>query len=62
MNVKKLTVINNTPQEPHRFTKRIGSTTYHVSVRFSETSKETADDKIARMIRSDVALRKAANQ
>ena len=62
MNVKKLTVINNTPQEPYRFSKRIGSTTFHVSVRFSETSKETADDKIARMIRSDVALGKAVNQ
>ena len=48
--------------EPYRFTKRIGSTTFHVSVRFSETSRETADDKIARMIRSDVALRKAVNQ
>ena len=47
--------------EPYRFTKRLGSTNYHVSVRFSETSRETADDKIARMIRSDVALRKAAN-
>ena len=62
MNVKKLTVINNTPQEPYRFSKRIGSTTFHVSVRFSETSKETADDKIARMIRSDVTLGKAVNQ
>ena len=50
------------PQEPYRFSKRLGSTTYHVSVRFSETSRETADDKIARMIRGDVALRKAANQ
>jgi len=59
-NLKNLTV--KTPQEPYRFNKRIGSTIFHVSVRFSETSKETADDKIARMIRSDVALRKAANQ
>ena len=47
--------------EPYRFTKRLGSTTYHVSVRFSETSRETADDKIARMIRSDIAQRKVAN-
>ena len=43
--------------EPYRFTKRIGSTTFHVSVRFSETSRETADDKIARMIAGAVLLR-----
>jgi len=61
MNLKNPTVKINTPQEPYRFKKRIGSTTYRVSVRFSDTSKETADDKIARMIRSDVALRKVAN-
>ena len=36
MNVKKLTVINNTPQEPYRFTKRIGSTVYEVNVYFNQ--------------------------
>ena len=49
------------PQEPYRFTKRLGSTTYHVAVHFSRTSKETADEKLIRIIRNDVALRKAAN-
>jgi hypothetical protein len=58
-NVKKLTV--KEPQEPHRFVKRLGSTTFHVSIRFSETSRETADDKIARMIRNDMALGKVVN-
>ena len=50
------------PQEPYRFTKRLGSTTFRVSVRFSKTSRETANDKIVRMIRSDVALGKVVNQ
>ena len=59
-NVKNPTV--KVPQEPYRFVKRLGSTTFHVSVRFSETSKETADDKIARLIRGDIVLGKAANQ
>jgi hypothetical protein len=35
------------------FRKRIGSTTYEVSVYFSETSKETFDEKILRMIRNE---------
>ena len=33
-----------------QFTKRIGSTTYKVSVHFSRTSKETMQDKILRLI------------
>jgi hypothetical protein len=32
--------------------KRIGSTTYEVAVHFSQTSKETLDDKIMRLIRN----------
>ena len=36
--------------EPHKLLKRIGSTTYEVSVHFSQTSKETAQDKILRLI------------
>ena len=34
--------------------KRIGSTTYFVSVHFSEKSKETLDDKILRLIEREV--------
>jgi hypothetical protein len=49
------------PQEPYRFVKRLGSTTYHVSVRFSETNTETADEKIVRMIRGDVKMGMAVN-
>ena len=42
------------------FTKRVGYTTYHVGVHFSEVSKETAEDKIARLIRMETQNRKAA--
>lgn len=35
------------------FKKRIGSTTYVVSVHFSKTSRETIEDKIMRQIKSD---------
>jgi hypothetical protein len=35
--------------------KRIGSTTYLVAVRFSETSKETMQDKILRLIEREVS-------
>ena len=69
MNVKNPTVKNQLPQEPHRFKKRIGSTTFHVAVYFNPNAKETAEDKIIRLIRNDTALversttglRKAAN-
>jgi len=33
--------------------KRIGSTTYKVRVHFSETSKETINDKIVRLIQNE---------
>lgn len=35
------------------FKKRIGSTVYAVSVHFSRTIKETAEDKIPRLIESE---------
>ena len=41
--------------KPLRLTKRIGSTTYKVSVHFSQTSKETMGDKIIRLIQNEVA-------
>jgi hypothetical protein len=36
--------------EPITMLRRIGSTTFEVSVRFSGTSKETIEDKILRLI------------
>ena len=40
--------------EPVKFTKRVGSTNYVVSVHFSRATKETLEDKILRLIRSEV--------
>jgi hypothetical protein len=41
-------------REPVKLLKRIGSTVYSVNVRFSETATETLEDKILRMIESEV--------
>jgi len=49
------------PQEPYRFTKRLGSTTFHVTVYFNSDSKETAGDKIVRLILNETAMGKAVN-
>ena len=49
------------PLEPYRFKKRLGSTTFLVNVHSSSTNTETANDKIARLIRNDAAIGKAAN-
>ena len=51
----------SSPQEPYHFTRRVGSTTFLVTAHFSQTSKETAADKIARLIRNETAYGKAAN-
>ena len=39
--------------KPLYITKRIGSTTYKVSVHFSRTSRETMSDKLVRLIERD---------
>jgi len=39
---------------PPTFTRRIGSTIYTVSVHSSQTSKETVEDKLLRLIESGV--------
>ena len=48
-------------REAGSFIKRIGHTTYRVGVHFSNTNKETAQDKICRLIKNDSASGKAAN-
>ena len=52
------------PERKHEtriFTKRIGSTNYSVAVHFSETSRETVNEKIIRLIKNDTS-RKAAGE
>jgi len=41
-------------REPVKLLKRIGSTTFIVNVRFSSTSTETMEDKILRLMESEV--------
>jgi hypothetical protein len=41
-------------REPFKLLKRVGSTTYVVSARFSETATETLEDKVLRMIEREV--------
>ncbi len=38
----------------NHFTRRIGRTTYKVSVTFSEKCRETFEDKVLRLIRAEV--------
>ena len=45
--------ITNTHSKPTQMLKRIGSTTYVVSVHQSKVSKETAKDKIERLIQRE---------
>jgi hypothetical protein len=41
------------PNAGEGFNMRVGSTVYRVNVHFSRTSKETAKDKIIRLVRSE---------
>lgn len=45
-----------TEDDTPKLVKKIGSTTYAVSMFFSKTSKETIDDKIMRLIKNDTNL------
>ena len=46
---------NTADRKPLRLTRRIGSTTYRVSVHFSGTSRETMADKFLRLMESEVS-------
>ncbi|MCL2168945.1 MAG: transposon-encoded TnpW family protein [Defluviitaleaceae bacterium] len=45
---------NNDVAELSKFTRKIGSTIYSVSVFGSQSSKETVEDKLLRLIKSEV--------
>ena len=46
---------NIAPTTPPTFTQKIGKTTYQVSIHFSETSSDTFEDKIKRLMLNDLA-------
>jgi hypothetical protein len=43
----------NVNAQSSRFTKRIGSTMYTINVYHSETSQETMQDKVLRLVRNE---------
>ena len=45
---------NNTKVEPVALKKKIGTIDFEVAVHFSKTSKRTMEDKILRLIESEV--------
>jgi len=45
---------NTATAEPTMLSKRIGSTTFVVAVHFSRTDKESMQDKVLRLIESEV--------
>jgi L-lactate utilization protein LutC len=57
LSAKTATPKTKLPTTPtnQRLIRRIGTTTYRVAVHFSETSKETMNDKITRMIKNEAA-------
>ena len=48
------TTLGKAHAEPVMLRKRIGSTTYEVSIHFSKTATETMQDKVLRLIESVV--------
>lgn len=43
-----------TEATPPTMVRKIGKTTYKVCIHFSETSRETMDDKVLRLIKNDI--------
>ena len=48
------TTPNRAPEDAPALVKKIGRTTYVVSVHFSKTSTETMSDKIKRMLKNEI--------
>ena len=48
------TTLDRAPEDAPALVKKIGKTTYMVGVHFSQTSKETMDDKVARLVKNDI--------
>ena len=44
---------NSVNAEPFKFQEKIGSTVYNVTVNFNQTSNETVEDKMLRLIESE---------
>ena len=56
---KKAISLKSTNNVAGVISKRIGQTTYRVKIYFNQTSRETMDEKIIRIIRNEAAVGKA---
>ena len=54
MTQNNATVKSTSPNPAGSFYMRMGNTTYVIGVHFSQTSKDTLDDKMKRLMRDDV--------
>jgi len=54
MTKAKNTTTTATEQTAPVLVRKIGKTTYMVGIHFSQTSKETMDDKVLRLIKNDI--------
>ena len=54
MTESKNTAPQTTEQKAPVLVRKIGNTTYMVGIHFSQTSKETMDDKVLRLIKNDI--------
>ena len=51
---KKNIATQTTDQTAPVLVRRIGKTTYMVGIHFSQTSRETMDDKVLRLMKNDI--------
>ena len=58
MQTNTATATKPSQETPYKFNRRIGSTNYSVSVHFSKTSRENINDKIMRLIKTEIQGRK----
>ena len=54
----KTATLQSPTQQPHRFTRRFGSTIFRVAVHMNPNAKETAEAKIARLVRMEADVGK----
>ena len=54
MQVADAVTASRAPENTPAMVKKIGKTTYIVRVHFSQTAKETMEDKIKRLLREEV--------
>ncbi len=49
---------NTAIEEPQKIKRKIGTTTYEVSLYFSKTSRESMGDKVIRLLENDPLVKK----